>query len=308
MKIKTLVVGLGKIGMGYDLNKKNKIILSHCSSVINNKKFILVGGVDKDKNKKTPFENVYGNLFFDDLKYALLKTKPKFVIISSSTNNHLEIIRKIFHLNNKNHIRVKFILIEKPMGVDLFHAQKIVNFCKKGKIKLLVNYSRNYNKNFSNIKKKNNNYTHGEIIYSGGMINNGSHFLCLFLLLFGKILKIEKFYIKIINDYDYRFTGLIYFEKALLIFKNSIYTTKKHSFVLTNSNNYIEYDNKKNTIVSKSFVSKKLKVKKKIHIKNPQKIVLDQIYRFMTKQNCNICTGNFALKVYKDLEKIKNII
>lgn len=308
MKIKTLVVGLGKIGMGYDFNITNKDILSHCSSVINNKKFKLVGGVDIDKNKKTPFEHTYGNLFFDDLKYALLKTKPTFVIISSSTNSHLEIIRKILHLNYKNHVRVKFILIEKPMGVNLFHAQKIVNFCKKGKIKLLVNYSRNYNKNFINIKNKNNNYTYGKIIYSGGMINNGSHFLCLFILLFGKILKIEKSNIKIINDYDYRFTGLIYFEKALLIFKNNIYTTKKHSFVLSNNSNYIKYDNKKNIIINKSFVSKKLKVKKKTHIKNPQKIVLDQIYRFITKQNCNICTDNFALKVYKDLEKIKNII
>jgi hypothetical protein len=68
------------------------------------------------------------------------------------------------------------------------------------------------------------------------------------------------------------------------------------------------YDNKKNTITNKSSVSKKSIIKKQIHIKNPQKIVLDQIYRFMTKQNCNICTGSFALKVYKDLEKIKNII
>ena len=47
--------------------------------------------------------------------------------------------------------------------------------------------------------------------------------------------------------------------------------------------------------------------KEQTHIKNPQKIVLDQIYRFMTKKNFNICTGSFALKVYKDLEKIKNI-
>ena len=306
MKIKTLVVGLGKIGMGYDFNKTNKNILSHCSAVNNNKNFKLVGGVDKDKNKKTIFERAYGNLFFDDLKYALLKTRPNFVIISSNTYNHLEIIKKILHLNYKNYVRVKFILIEKPMGVNFSQAQKIVNLCKKRKIKLLVNYTRNYNKNFISIT--NNNYTYGKIIYSGGMINNGSHFLCLFLLLFGKILKIEKSYIKIINDYDYRFTGLIYFEKALLIFKNNIYTTKRHSFVLSNNNNYIEYDNKKNTIINKSFVSKKLKVKKKTHIKNPQKIVLDQIYRFMTKQNCNICTGDFALKVYKDLEKIKNII
>jgi hypothetical protein len=306
MKIKTLVVGLGKIGMGYDLNKTNKNILSHCSAVNNSKKFKLVGGVDKDTNKKTLFERAYGNLFFDDLKYALLKTRPDFVIISSNTYNHLEIIKKILHLNYKNYVRVKFILIEKPMGVNFFQAQKIVNLCKKRKIKLLVNYLRNYNKNFINIK--NNNYTYGKIIYSGGMINNGSHFLCLFLLLFGKILKVEKSYIKRINDYDYRFTGLIYFEKAKLLFKNNIYTTKKHSFVLRNNNNFIEYDNKKNTITNKSSISKKLIIKKQTHIKNPQKIVLDQIYRFMTKQNCNICTDSFALKVYKDLEKIKNFI
>ena len=55
-------------------------------------------------------------------------------------------------------------------------------------------------------------------------------------------------------------------------------------------------------------MSKKLIIKNQTHIKNPQKIVLDQIYRFMTKKNCNICTGSSALKVYKDLEKIKNII
>lgn len=286
--------------------KKNKNILSHCSAVNNSKEFKLVGGVDKDKNKKTLFERAYGNLFFDDIKCALLKTRPNFVIISSNTNNHLEIIKKILHLNYKNYVRVKFILIEKPMGVNFFQAKKIVNLCKKKKIKLLVNYLRNYNKNFINIT--NNNYTYGKIIYSGGMINNGSHFLCLFLLLFGKILKVEKSYIKIINNYDYRFTGLIYFEKAKLLFKNNIYTTKKHSFVLRNNNDYVVYDNKKNTITNKSFVSKKLIIKKQTHIKNSQKIVLDQIYKFMTKQNCNICTGSFALKVYKDLEKIKNII
>lgn len=308
MKIKTLVVGLGKIGIGYDLNKKNKESLSHCSSVINSKKFKLVGGVDKDKNKKIPFERCYGNLFFDDLKYALLKTSPSFVIISSSTNSHLEIVKKISNLNYKNLDKVKFILIEKPMGMNFSQAKKIVSFCEKNKIKLLVNYFRNYNKNFINITQKNNNYTHGKIIYSGGMINNGSHFLCLFLLLFGKILKVEKSYIKRINDYDYRFTGLIYFEKAKLLFKNNVHTTKKHSFVLRNNNNFIEYDNKKNTITNKSSVSKKLIIKKKTHIKNPQNIVLDQIYRFMIKKNCNICTGSFALKVYKDLEKIKNII
>jgi hypothetical protein len=306
MQIKTLVVGLGKIGMSYDLNKKNKNILSHCSAVNNSKKFKLVGGVDKDKNKKTLFERTYGNLFFNDLKCALLKTKPNFVIISSNTNNHLEIIKKILHLNYKNSVRVKFILIEKPMGINFLQAQKIVNLCEKRKIKLVVNYFRNYNKNFLNIK--NNNYTYGKIIYSGGMINNGSHFLCLFLLLFGKILKVEKSYIKRINDYDYRFTGLIFFEKAKLLFKNNVHTTKKHFFVLRNNNNFIEYDNKKNIITNKSSVSKKLIIKKQTHIKNPQKIVLDQIYKFMTKQNCNICTGSFALKVYKDLEKIKNII
>ena len=44
-----LIVGLGNIGMGYDINKKN--IQSHSKSIEVHNGFNLLGGVDKSKKK-----------------------------------------------------------------------------------------------------------------------------------------------------------------------------------------------------------------------------------------------------------------
>ena len=51
MKIETLVVGLGKIGMLYDYKKK-KHFNNHCDAIKNHSFFKLIGGVDINKKKK----------------------------------------------------------------------------------------------------------------------------------------------------------------------------------------------------------------------------------------------------------------
>ena len=49
MKISTAIIGLGKIGLTYDYNKKNITYLSHSSTINNHKKFSLTIGIDKKK-------------------------------------------------------------------------------------------------------------------------------------------------------------------------------------------------------------------------------------------------------------------
>jgi hypothetical protein len=52
-KIKTLIIGLGKIGLNYDYYLKKKSFLTHSSTVENHKNFDLVCGIDiKNKNRK----------------------------------------------------------------------------------------------------------------------------------------------------------------------------------------------------------------------------------------------------------------
>ena len=47
--MKVLIIGLGKIGFQYDFKKK--MFLTHSSAFYFNKKFKLVGAVEKDKSK-----------------------------------------------------------------------------------------------------------------------------------------------------------------------------------------------------------------------------------------------------------------
>ena len=57
---KVLIIGLGNIGMLYDLNFQSKDkILTHCKSFYLNKKFKLVGGVDIKKEIRDLFEKHY---------------------------------------------------------------------------------------------------------------------------------------------------------------------------------------------------------------------------------------------------------
>ena len=47
MILKVLIVGLGNIGLLYDLNKRMQ--LTHASAFFKNKSFKIIGGVDKSK-------------------------------------------------------------------------------------------------------------------------------------------------------------------------------------------------------------------------------------------------------------------
>ena len=59
MKIDTLVIGLGKVGMGYDYLQRKKKIKSHAQAIVGNKNFQLVGGVDKNFLKRKKFEKKF---------------------------------------------------------------------------------------------------------------------------------------------------------------------------------------------------------------------------------------------------------
>ena len=54
-----LIVGLGNIGMGYDINKKN--IQSHSKSIEVHNGFNLLGGVDKSKKKEFDLTKIIQN-------------------------------------------------------------------------------------------------------------------------------------------------------------------------------------------------------------------------------------------------------
>ena len=64
MAIDTLVIGLGKVGMGYDYHFKDDKIKSHSKAIITNRNFKLVGGSDTNNLKLKKFKKIQSKHLF----------------------------------------------------------------------------------------------------------------------------------------------------------------------------------------------------------------------------------------------------
>ena len=310
MVINTIIVGLGQVGLKYDLKKKS--IDTHCKSIFNHKGFNLLGAVDKEKSLKNIFLKKYSKPFFFSIKKAIKILKPEFVIISTPTQFHYKNIKEV--LKSNQYKTVKYILCEKPLSYNYYEAKKIVNACKKKNIKLFVNFQRVYGSRFKVLKKilKAEKYF-GILNYSRGMLNNGSHFLNLFIYLFGYPVKILKIYSKKINNFDFLFCGFIKFKKFSVLFVPSKKVESFHEFTIANKKIIIKYNNKVDKIVIKKIYSSLSKDYDKIinyknnQYKSSQINVLNEIYNFIANRDNQICSDKDALKTSFYLDKIKKI-
>jgi predicted dehydrogenase len=130
-KIKSLVIGLGNIGLNYDIVKK-KEITTHCKALSLDKSYELIGAIDKDINKTRIFNKIYNKPGFKSVEKALKFIKPELIVISCNTEYHYNIFEKIKKFQN-----LKYILLEKPGKLNLPDLKKIFVFCKKKKNKNL---------------------------------------------------------------------------------------------------------------------------------------------------------------------------
>ena len=195
MKIKTLIIGLGKIGMLYDYEKKNHFN-NHCESANSHPAFELVGGVDINKKKQNLFKNKYSLPIFNKIYPAYKKLIPELIIISTPTESN----DKVYELIIQKKILPKAFLVEKPGSYSYKKLKNFSDFCKKKKILIFFNYPRSYSSFLSKlskiINKKKDEYKSVEIIYKKGFYNSCSHYINFLFNLFNvknyKIISLRK--------------------------------------------------------------------------------------------------------------------
>jgi hypothetical protein len=187
-KIRSIVIGLGKVGMGYDfkntLNNPKKI-LSHSNALNLHPNFLLCGGVDNSISKKRLFNKKYKAEAFSNYLTAIKKTNPQLVIISTPIKTHYNILKTIIKIKN-----IKYILCEKPITDSIKKTKEIFRLIKKKKKFLFTNYIRQYdpviNKTFKKLRNNmNNKSTKVKIYYYNGFYNNASHAIFFVGKLFG---------------------------------------------------------------------------------------------------------------------------
>jgi predicted dehydrogenase len=188
MSFRTLVVGLGQIGMGYDLNHDPKdFILTHARSFQVHPSFELAGGVDSNPERISLFQEKYLCPGYMSLEAALINLEPDIVAISTPTAQHHQTVSIVLKT-----IKPEAILCEKPLAYDLDEAKAMVANCEAKGVKLYVNYMRRSDRAVFDIKKRINNGCISQPIkgvawYSKGLLNNGSHFMNLLQFWLGNI-------------------------------------------------------------------------------------------------------------------------
>lgn len=198
MKIKTLIIGLGKIGMGYDLNlPADEYVLSHARAFFSHQSFELVCGVDPIAENREIFSEKYLAVAYEKIEHALLAhPEIDFVIIATPTGLHKQVTETVLSL-----IKPRVILCEKPLAHTEEEATFILKKCLSAGVQLYVNYIRRADPGAIRIREM---ISSGEmrgpvkavVWYSKGIFHNGSHFLDLLKFWLGSVSEI-----KIIN-YD----------------------------------------------------------------------------------------------------------
>ena len=180
MAEKCLVIGLGQIGMGYDLDHDPTVaVYSHARAISLHPDFELAGAVDSSPLQRSIFQKHYVRPAFDNISAAMRQLLASVVIIASPSETHAAVLDEVL-----SQAKPKIILCEKPLAYDLTEAREMVDACDRAGIKLYVNYMRRADPGVIEVKRRieKNEISmpiKGVVWYSKGFLNNGSHFFNL---------------------------------------------------------------------------------------------------------------------------------
>jgi predicted dehydrogenase len=318
--LKTFIVGLGHIGMGYDYKEDYHVsCLTHLNAILAHDGYELVGGFDVSLERRNMFESKSKVSSFDDLLEGLTKTNPDFVILSTPTETHFEILKTI--LKQKS---LKAILCEKPVSYDDEEATQMVDLCQKNNVKLFVNYQRFYLPSSDVIKKRlfpsniKIEFLKGVCWYSKGLIHNGSHFINLLESWLGNLKLIESIEShKYWSNEDTEPDALFSFQNGKVFFISSRESDFSHysielvtsegKLTCKNGGDEIYWQDKvpDPTFPGYTILSKNMELIESNTLKS-QYFVLDKILKYMENHNSvAVCEAFSTLNMIRMLRKLK---
>ncbi len=317
MKFKAAVIGLGKIGQGYDYDCHDEsFITTHSSAYNYHPSFELVAGVDINLEFCHQFEKKYKKQVFHSVNEMMAKLNPDIISIATPTDTHLDIFNQLIPYSPKA------IILEKPMAVSVKQAQKIITIAKEEKIALIVNYIRRFEQGTNNLKDLISNDVIGDIYkgvvwYCKGLKNNGSHFIDLLMYFFGDIKQIKlinkgrKFDTLGYDDYEPDFQ-LEFSDKKIIFQSTCSEYFSLGEFILIGTkgtifyqDNKIEYSLTKPDPINKGYTILKTKPSGiATGFERYQYFVMDCLSEYFENNGIINSDGNSASKTLKVLEQI----
>ena len=192
MKIKSLIVGLGQIGLGYDFNDlTDGFVASHAKALHLHPDFDLIGAVDPVADRREMFAQRYGKGTYANVARALEHCRPELVVLATPIKDHVETFHELLKFPS-----LQLILCEKPLAMVLSDAERMLESANEKNIAVAINYVRRYDPGVQSLTQR---LCAGEmgfplkacVWFGKGIFNNGSHFVNLFVDILGQIKEVK---------------------------------------------------------------------------------------------------------------------
>jgi len=314
MKYTVAIIGLGSIGLSYDINHSDKI-LSHSKAFFKHPDFILTGGVDPREASRLNFTAEFNLPAYKTVESLFFKTSPNIIVVSSPTDTHLSIIEKILNI-----YKPLAIICEKPLSYNSIDAKKIVDICKYNSVKLYVNYYRRADPGVISVKsmlESRKIISPQKVIvwYSKGIIHNGSHFLDLLFFWLGEFSNIKMISKgRIINNNDAEPDICVSFKNCSAYFLSSKEENFSHYTVeIIAVNGRLRYETNGTIIWNDAIVNPELNSQKKLDLNAKfidhnmdyyQQNITIQLSRALNNISNTLCKGSEALRYVECLEQV----
>jgi len=224
--LNVILIGLGRVGASDDFTRPN-VSRTHLSAILRNKHLKLIGIVDSNSNQlqkaKSYFPEICNVKSFESIK-EINDFEVDIIVCAGPTSIRYDQIKLCVNL------KPRFILIEKPVAYSLQDCIKIQTLLNLNNIESGVNYQRRLSPIFLELFTNNLADIRSVFFkYSGGFINNGTHFFDLVSYYFGKINKEDvsgKVIQKIENDdlyLDLSIKSKHNFQINFISLRNSLY-------------------------------------------------------------------------------------
>lgn len=315
MEFRCGLIGLGRIGCGFDDDPSKKSITTHAGAYYSNKnvKFVALCDIDQDKLSRYG-EKYHIKSLFTDHKELFKKTKLDLVSICTHADSHLDIIKEAAKNN------VKGIFLEKPISSNLEDAAKIIQICNRKNIKLQVDHQRRFSKFYTQVKnfvaKNIGDVKICNIFYGGGILNTGTHVVDLARFFFGDIQEVSGTASRYrLTSKDFNINGIIKFKNGCVCNLQALdYSTYRTlEFDMIGENGRLRLDMAKNKAESylvgsgKKLVYGELEKNELVNKETKEYIVsgLENLILAVKSDKDTLCTG---LDGYKSLEGTLRLI
>lgn len=190
MTIKVAVIGLGRIGSGYDRGRVGRVPRSHVGAIRGNRACELVAVCDSLPASRDRFRRDWGENVpaYDSLARLLAHVTADVFVVATPAETHRNVIARLVEA------RPRLIFCEKPFCATLDDARRAQALAARRRVPIIVNYHRRFDPRFARLARRLRTLgrpAFAQVTYRKGLMNYGSHSVDLLQYFFGAVVRVE---------------------------------------------------------------------------------------------------------------------